>query len=336
MTEYSSDPLALRLATLDVPIDTHRVTQRVLAAHRKPRVASGRWRVVAAVPLSLLLISVVASYYAPVFAQALADAPIAGSISGRMLRQFGLAGMPHRVSAFGDKATSAGYTAELVGGYADAGRTILFVRIDPPARVLNRFDDVRLSDQFGRAYFMSGMTSDLATGENAMLFRPIDGLAANLGARLHLVFGNIEEGLPPSSRTIVGHWELTATLAVDEGRDLAVPTAIELGQARLSFTRVRALPVGVLVEFTLAPVDIDLLERRIPDGLKGRPAFKVGLVDAIGHDAQQLSGGTSGRGTDRSQMTIAGSWLWQAEPGSYVLSVDWEGVGSDTRAITIP
>jgi hypothetical protein len=337
MKEFPDDALVRRLATLQVPVDPGAVTRRALvAARRKPRRVSTRLRLLVMVPLVLLLVTSAASYYAPVFAQALADAPIAGSISGLMLRQFGLAGMPHRVSAFGDKATSAGYTAELVGGYADAGRTILFVRIDPPARVLNRFDDVRLSDQFGRAYFMSGMTSDLATGENAMLFRPIDGLAGNLGARLHVVFGNIEEGLPPSSRTIVGHWELTATLAVDEGRDLAVPAAIELGQARLSFTRVRALPVGVLVEFTLAPVDIDLLERRIPDGLKGRPAFKVGLVDANGHDAQQLSGGTSGRGTDRSQMTIAGSWLWQAEPGSYVLSVDWEGVGSDTRAITIP
>jgi hypothetical protein len=30
-------------------------------------------------------------------------------------------------------------------------------------------------------------------------------------------------------------------------------------------------------------------------------------------------------------------WLWQAEsPGSYVLSVEWEGVGSDTRTITVP
>jgi hypothetical protein len=338
MTGFSNDALVRRLATLDVRLDADAVTRRVLmAARRKPGRASARSRLLVTVPLALLVLTGAASYYAPVFAQALADAPVAGSISGPMLRQFGLVGMPHRVSMFGDRVTSAGYTAELVGGYADAARTILFVRIDPPARVLNRFDDVRLTDQFGRTYFMSGMTSDLGTGENAMLFKPIDGLAAKLGARLRLIFGNIEEELPPSSRTIVGHWELTATLAVDEGRDLAVPDAIELGQARLSFTRVRALPVGVLVEFTLAPVDIDLLERRIPDGLKGRPAFKVGLVDANSHDAQQLSGGTSGRGTDRSQMTIAGSWLWQAEtPGSYVLSVDWEGVGRGTRTIAVP
>jgi hypothetical protein len=185
---------------------------------------------------------------------------------------------------------------------------------------------------------MSGMTSDLATGENAMLFRPIDGLAVNLGARLHLVFSGIEEGLPPSSRTIVGHWGLTATLAVDEGQDLALPDAIELGQARLSFTRVRALPVGVLVEFTMAPVEIDLLERRIPDGLKGRPAFRVSLLDASGRASQQLSaGGSGGSGTDRSRMTIAGSWLWQADgPGRYVVSVEWEGVGSGSRTITVP
>jgi len=337
MTEYSSDPLALRLATLDVPIDTDRVTQRVLAAHRKPRVASGRWRVVAAVPLSLLLISAVASYYAPVFAQALADAPIAGSISGLMLRQFGLAGMPHRVSAFGDKATSAGYTAELVGGYADAGRTILFVRIDPPARVLPTFGNIALSDQFGHEYRMVGGTSNVATGENAFLFTPIDGLAAKVGARLRVAFGSIEEGVAPSARTIAGHWELTATLAVDEGLDLQVPEAMQVGEARLEFTRVRALPVGVLVEFTIAPVDIDSFDRRIPDGLKGRPAFRMRLVDANGNEAQPLQGGQSGNGTDRTHVTVVGSWLWQADgPGSYVLSVEWEGVGSGTRTITVP
>jgi hypothetical protein len=338
MNEFSNDALVRRLATLDVPVDTEAVTQRVLgAAHPKRRGASIRWRVLVLVPFVLLALTGAASYFAPVFAQALADAPIAGSISGLMLRQFGLAGMSHRVSAFGDKATSAGHTAELVGGYADVGRTILFVRIAPPARVLNGFDDVRLTDQFGRAYFMVGMVSDVATGENAMLFKPIDGLARTLGARLHLVFSSIEEGLPLTLSPIAGHWELTATLAVDEGQDLAVPDPIQLGDAHLSFTRVRALPVGVLVEFTISSVDIDLFERRIPDGLKGRPAFRMTLVDSRGHESQPLQGGSSGNGTDRSQMTIAGSWLWQADgPGNYVLSVEWEGVGSGMRTITVP
>src|SRR6266480_4334362 len=115
MTEFPNDPLARRLATLDVPVDFRHVTQRVLADRRKPRGMSMRWRVLVAVPLALLLVSAAASYYAPVFAQVLADAPVAGSISGPMLRQFGLAGMPHRVSLFGDRVTSAGYTADLVG-----------------------------------------------------------------------------------------------------------------------------------------------------------------------------------------------------------------------------
>jgi hypothetical protein len=95
--------------------------------------------------------------------------------------------------------------------------------------------------------------------------------------------------------------------------------------------------VGILVDFMIAPVDIDLLERRIPDGLKGRPAFRVTLIDANGREGQQLGGGSGGSGTDRSRMTIAGSWLWQADsPGSYVLSVEWEGVGSGTRTIAVP
>jgi hypothetical protein len=337
MTEYSSDPLALRLATLDVPIDSHRVTQRVLAAYQKPRAASGRWRVVASVPLALLLISALASYYAPVFAQALADAPVAGPVSGLMLRQFGLASMPHRVSMFGDKATSAGYTAELVGGYADAGRTILFVRIEPPARILAPFGDISLSDQFGHTYRMVGGTSNITSGENAILFQPIEGLAAKVGARLHVAFTAIEEGLPPGSKTIAGRWELAATLAVDEGRDLPAPDPIQLGTARLEFTRIRALPVGVLAEYKIEPVDMDSFDRRIPDGLKGRPAFRLSLLDSSGHESQLLQGGSNGNGTDRLHVTIVGSSLWQAEGrGNYVLSVEWEGVGSGTRTITVP
>jgi len=337
MTEFPNDPLARRLATLDVPVDFRFVTQRVLADRRKPRGMSMRWRVLVAVPLALLLVSAAASYYAPVFAQVLADAPVAGSISGPMLRQFGLAGMPHRVSAFGDKATSAGYTAELVGGYADAGRTILFVRIDPPGRIFAPFGDIRLSDQFGHGYRMVGATANMASGENALLFQPIDGLATTVGARVHVAFTAIEEGLPPDSRTIAGRWELTATLAVDEGVDLPVPDPMQLGQARLSFTRVRALPVGILAEFTIDPVEMESFNRQIPDGLKGRPAFRMTLVDALGHQAQALQGGSSGNGTDPQHVTVVGSWLWQADgPGNYVLSVEWEGVGNGTRTITVP
>jgi len=338
MTEFPNDALVRRLATLDVPVDAAAVTRHVLAATRpKPRRISTRLRFLVTVPLVLLLLTGAASYYAPVFAQALADAPVAGSISGLMLRQFGLAGMPHRVSAFGDKATSAGYTAELVGGYADAGRTILFVRIEPPARILAPFGDISLSDQFGHTYRMVGGTSNITSGENAILFQPIEGLAARAGARLHVAFTAIEEGLPPGSKTIAGRWELTATLAVDEGRDLPAPDPIQLGTARLEFTRIRALPVGVLAEYKIEPVDMESFNRRIPDGLKGRPAFRVSLVDSSGHESQLLQGGSNGNGTDSSHVTIVGSWLWQAgDPGTYALFVEWEGVGTGTRTITVP
>jgi hypothetical protein len=337
MNEFSNDALVRRLATLDVPVDTGALTQRVLAAARPTRGASTRLRVLLVVPLVVLLLTGATTYYAPVFAQALADAPIAGSISGLVLRQFGLAGVSHRVSMFGDKVTSAGYTAELVAGYADAGRTILFIRVDPPARVFDRFGEVKLTDQFGRNYLMVGMTSDVATGENAMLFKPIEGLAATVGARLRLEFKSIEEGLPPSSRTVAGQWDLTATLAVDEGLDLSAPDPIQLGAARFTFTRVRALPVGLLVEFKVEPVDIDAFSRQIPDGLKGRPAFRMVLRDATGRESQPLQGGQSGSGSDRTRMSITGSWLWLAETsGNYVLSVEWEGVGNGTRIITVP
>jgi len=338
MTEFSDDVLACRLSTLDIPVDPSAVTRRVLeASHRRPQYRLTLQRLAIAVPLVLVLVSAGLSYYAPVFAQTLADAPIAGSVAGWLLRQVGLAGVPHRVSTFGDKATSSGYTIELVGGYADAGRTVLFLRLTPPANAFSTLRPVEVTDQFGHSYPMTGAAWNSDAGEGLIMLTPIDGLAAKLGARLRIAFNEIQEGPGPNTRRIAGRWDLTATLAVDEGRDVPVPDGVQLGEARVTFTRVRALAVGVLVEFRIESVDIDLLERRIPDGLKGRPAFRVSLVDASGHVAMQLLGGTAGRGADRSRRTIEGSWLWQAdEPGSYVLSVEWEGVGNGTRTISVP
>ena len=92
MNEFSNDALVRRLATLEVPVDTDALTRRVLAAaHPRRRGGSTRLRVLVMLPFVLLALTGVASYFAPVFAQALADAPVAGSISGLMLRQFGLA-----------------------------------------------------------------------------------------------------------------------------------------------------------------------------------------------------------------------------------------------------
>ena len=333
MTEFSDEALARRLATLDVPIDAALVSRRALAAARGTRrPAPPRWRFVAIVALVLVLLSAGLSYYAPVFAQSLADAPIAGSVAGWLLQQVGLANASHRVTVFGENATSSGYTIELVGGYADAGRTVLFIRVTPPANAFSILKPAEVTDQFGRSYRMSGATWNSDTGEGLVVLTPIDGLAAKLGARLRIAFHEVEVGPGPTTRRIAGRWVLGATLAVDEGRDLPVPEAIPLGRARLAFARVRSLSAALLVELAIENADPAELRRVIPDGLKGRPAFRLRLLDPSGREERPLQAGSTGDGT-----RTTATWLWQTDgAGPYLFIAEWEGVGGGTRTITVP
>lgn len=328
MSEFDDQVLARRIASIDVPFDTEALTRRVLASASPGRSARGRvWRFVLLVPLALALVSAATAYYAPVFAEGLADAPVAGSVAGWLLRQVGLTGSSHRISVFGESATSSGHTIELVGGYADAGRTVLFVRIDPPALGFSPFAPVEVSDQFGRTYRASGAAWNSETGDGVLTLAPIEGLAARVGARLRIVFTEIREA-PPAERRIAGKWELTATLAVDEGRPVALPDPIALGSARVRFTEVRALASALLVEFDVENASPADLARTVPDGLKGRPAFRIRLFAPGGDELHSLQGGGSGSHQ---------SWLWPIETGGrYELNAEWEGVGGGSRVIDVP
>ncbi len=209
MNDFTTDPLARRLETLDLGIEPHTIPRRALMAYRSAP-ARGRARpivVASLVPVVLALFAMVASYYAPSFAQAVADAPVAGAITGPLLRGLGLAGIPQRISAFGDVATSSGYQAQLVGGYADSARTVLFVRLTPAARVDLATPGVRLTlnDQFGTSYQMTGAVGNTEAGETALIFKSLTGPAAALGARLALSFDTLEERSRDVAHSIKGY-----------------------------------------------------------------------------------------------------------------------------------
>ncbi len=336
MNEFSDERMVQRLRSLEPRVNATELVRRVLSAGAGERTPSRRPRLVFAtvlLPLALVLVAAVASFYAPVFAEAVADAPIVGRISGPVLRSVGLAGAPQRVSAFGDRATSAGYEVELVGGYADSGRTVLFLHATPAARVLAPIAAGRslsLNDQFGQSYRLTGGIANSETGENTLVFEPLRWPATWLGARLHLSFNTVEFGIPPAATAAAGQWQLSGTLAVDEGRDLPTPTPGTIGEMQVSFTHVRALPVGLLAELRIDPGSLDL-NRIVPDGLKGRSAFTVKLIDDTDRERpllQAQSGSSSG--------SVVGNWLWQIDgPGRYELRISYEGVGIITREIVI-
>lgn len=336
MNDFAHDPLAQRLRHLKITApDASLVGAAALSMHRPPS-GSGRRTLIFAlmfVPLVTLLVTTVAAYFAPAFSQALADAPIAGRVAGPVLRQFGLASIEDRVSSFGDQATSSGYTVELVGGYADVSRTVLFLRATPAARVVMTFSDhARLRDQFGREYNLTGGFANSETGEAAITFMPIQQPAARVGARLTLTLTELEDRSGTQAATIAGRWELRGTLLSDEGRDLPVPEPGAIGGATFVFTRVRALPAAMLVEAQVGGATMAEFMERIPDGAKGRPVFTERLIDASGQERRLLSGSGSSNGTT----SLTRQWLWEITgPGSYELVLTWEGRGTLTRTLVV-
>ena len=339
MTDFANDPLAQRLRQLDVAApDASRVAAAALAAHRSAA-RPGRRRLVIAiamVPLVMLIVTAIAAYFAPAFSQALADAPIAGRVAGPVLRQFGLASVEDRVSSFGDRSTSSGYTIELIAGYADSSRTVLFLRATPAARVVPVFRGVAaLHDQFGREYRWTGAFANSETGDAAITFVPIEGPASRLGARLTLTLSQLEDPNAGQPVTITSTWELHGTLLPDEGRDLAAPERGALGSATFTFTKARALPAALLVEALITGATMSELYERIPDGLKGRPVFTVRLIDPTGREHPFLSGGGGGGSGATNQLAL--QWLWEITgSGRYELVLSWEGRGTLTRALVVP
>jgi hypothetical protein len=338
MTDFAHDPLAQRLRHLDVATpDASRVAASALAAHRSAA-RPGRRRLLIAltmVPLVMLLVTAIAAYFAPAFSQALADAPIAGRVAGPVLRQFGLASVEDRVSSFGDRSTSSGYTIELIAGYADSSRTVLFLRATPAARVVPVFPGVAaLHDQFGREYRWTGAFANSETGDAAITFVPIEWPASRLGARLTLTLRQLEDPNAGQPVMITSTWELHGTLLPDEGTDLPLPGPGDLGSARVTFTKTRALPAALLLGFDVTGMSFAELTERIPDGLKGRPAFTVRVMDSSGRELRSLSGGG---GSGSTANTVRQESLWEVTgPGRYDVVLTWEGRGTLTRTLVVP
>jgi hypothetical protein len=340
MNDFAQDPLARRLRELDITTpDASRVAAAALDAQRRPARAGQRALVIALtlVPLVTVIITAITAYFAPAFSQALADAPIAGRVAGPVLRQFGLASIEHRVTSFGDRSTSSGYTVELVAGYADSSRTVLFLRATPAAWIEPTFAEglSKLRDQFGREYLFTSGTANSATGDAAFTFAPIAGPASQLGARLTLTVARLEDRSAAQGAQagfkVEGRWEMHGTLLPAEGQELALPEPGALDGASFVFTKVRALPAALLIEGQVTGASAADLAERIPDGLKGRPVFTTRLLDATGRERQPLSIGCCGS----KGVTFGG--LWEiTRPGTYQLVLTWEGRGTLSRTVVVP
>jgi hypothetical protein len=290
---------------------------------------------VAATLLAVLLVNIVAAYFAPRYAQALADTPGVGPISGRMLHTVGLGGGD--MTVFGDSATSSGHTLKLEGGFVDGLRMVLFVSIDgkgldgnPKGYGMNvgdwglSYDDFTLTDQFGHTY-----APNLVGGSNVVQFMPLVWPASEVGARLTFhVTGIVPQWEKPPWKTLAGDWTLRATLVSGQANTLPVPAPVHTDNATYTFTGIAAAGRTLIVHVKITGPITYVPPATSPN--QGLDVFQPAVYDAAGDEMQleefgvewprQLGNAMSGEmtayitGPGHYRIVIAGQDRWITVP----------------------
>jgi hypothetical protein len=323
---------------LEVP-DPDRVTARVLSNARIPR--KSRLPRMLALVAAVLVIASAVLYFVPAADAALAGAPIAGNL----LRDAGLVGAGNRVTSVGSVSTSAGYRLELIGAYADSTRTVLLIRANPAILPLGL--DARVTDQFGRSYFIQSGQADSRTGEVIVQLGALAWPDAVTGARITLKVTDVVPACPSASfcsdpqpgDAVSGSWALPAIIGMDEGTVLALPAPGRLGKANFRFTSVVATPATIAVDIEVTGMPMTELDRivPVPGNAKGAPALNIDLVGPDG-SSYNLRGGGAGETTE--DLTGVHLHIWwprdASASGDYQLKIVYAGLGEIDRTLHIP
>ena len=278
-------------------------TIRIGAARRRRRPL----RPAAALLIALLLIvlgNLAGVYYAPRYAQALAQMPLVGGINAKFLEFYGLSGQ--NVTLVNDSSTSSGHTVRLVAGYADGLRTVLFLEIDGkglaggkaygrnPGEYGVGDDGLSLTDQFGHTYKPAGVGST-----NWLQFEPLVWPASKVGARLTLHITNLGKlWLGGAGDTeLSGDWTVHATLVAEPVHVLPLPSPVRTANSVYTFTSVRVTSTAVHIEWTTTGALIDdprLSEHGTPaEGQLFRDYFLPRLFDLTGHEMPSATFGVT-------------------------------------------
>ncbi len=325
----TTDLLEQRLQNLAAAApDAGRVTARVLAA--APRRRRPAWRRLSLSAVATAVLIVLVLYFVPAAGTAFAKVPFASEL----LQNAGLSAVGDRITSVNSQSSSSGYTLKLVGVYADATRTVLLVRSNPPSFPGFVAGPTQLTDQFGRGYQYHGGSADIRDGEETMEFDALAWPDAYTGARVTLHLSALEpltlSGTMPQVR---GDWTLRATVNVDEARSLESPAPATLGSAYFEFTAVAVTPATIVVDMRVRGLSVEDLNRRIADGGKGRPAFTIELIEPHGAITQGM-GATSEESNGWVDVHLL--VFREAGPGDYTIRVGYEGAGSFERVIKIP
>jgi hypothetical protein len=231
-------PPALVPAAIAAAARPSTIAGRGFGSSARPRAARRRVALGAGLIAALLAANAVGTYFVPRYGQALANAPFLGAASGPILRSVGLDGSS--LTELSGSTTSNGHTLQLVSGYADSVRTVVFVQVDgrpleaPSKTSYGFYLHGTLSDQFGHTYHqVFGGAQGAASS-----FEPMVWPATATGARLTLhVTALMPTGYGDS--TVKGDWSLTFTLTQQPGRLLDLPAPLQVGDTTYTFTRMQ-------------------------------------------------------------------------------------------------
>ena len=282
------------------PADEHAVADIHLLSpgSSRPRATRRALRVSAAaavIVVAILIVNILAAYYAPKYQRASADSGV-GPISQRFLSAFGL--KAGDVTVVGDSVTSGGHTLKLVGAYADGLRSVLFVTIDGGGVTGNpkqyglhpgdwgiNYNDMTLTDQFGHAYGGIGIS-----GPTDLQFQPLAWPASQVGGRLTLhitgiwaMWKGLAQGpgssIDTGALTTHGDWSLHVTLISSPVHAVALPAPVHTATADYTFAGISASETEMVLHWTVGGPVNDQLAKDLASAPKNADMFADPLFD---------------------------------------------------------
>jgi hypothetical protein len=316
-----------------------RIPAQAAARPRSTRTRLVRLGAVATCIVAVLLLNVVAAYYAPTYSRVLADAPGIGGPSGKILAAFGL--NSSKVTVFNDVSTSSSHALRLTAGFADGLRTVLFVSIDgrgvtdnPKGFGMNPGDyglrDYTVTDQFGHSY-----QDNLVSTPNLLSLQPLAWPASKVGARLTLHVTSLMPMWLRGDSSVPGDWTLHATLVSEPAHTLALPAPVHTPNANYTFTSIRSSTTTLIIHWTVTgPVldeEMKLRPTNVPGGTQ-EPSYQVlmqayfwpTISDASGQPVLLEEWGTTFTNPATSELTafIPGPGRYRIQLGGALIADD--------------
>ncbi len=195
---------------------TARVATNIERSKRRTH-GNRRWLVVAIIAIAVFAANGAATYFVPLYANALGHVPGAGTL----LQWTGLSA--NDVTVLYASSEHDGIRLTVSAGYTDENRTLLTVEVYGPGNRPGVFETWSLTDQFGRAYTDGGGDFAVANQPDGgtpdyLDYAPITGPAAVVGARLTLraeTWSTIcacNSATDPDTIRVPGVWQVTFVL----------------------------------------------------------------------------------------------------------------------------